>query len=776
MKHSKLSAAILGILGIGSSFIVAAATQVTVCTGEYTKQLSADVTDTVSMWGYSMGSPTDPSGCNGPFVSPGPRIVADGTGTVAVTLYNKLPRATSLVIPGTIKGMAPVFFTGPKGLPRVRSFDIEVPAFNGVTPASATYTWTNLKAGSYMYHSGTHPQVQVQMGLYGAMTNDFSANQAYESVSSAYTQEIILFYYEIDRAMHNKIALGEFTQADMKSTIGYDPKHFFIDVAGNNVVSSANDALEVSLQPNINPLVRFYNAGLRTHIPTVFETDFDIIAEDGKYYPHVLNQYSVSLPPLKTKDAFLNVSGLVDLNGTNVVADSFKLTDSAMAVSNPRVVTSNFVTALAANNDVANGNDNGMVLSFVLTPPAGYVAPVASQNYPKAIKDSMDVTEGQSITGIMAAAMANDINAVGATVDVLTFPQHGDLIADGSGDFTYQNGGDEHSQDSIVYSLTNVVGEKSIAGIIINVASVNDAPNAVNDVVTAQVGTKVEIRVLDNDTDPESNPLTIVSADPSSLGVLTALDKVLILDVGQVTGTEIISYTITDSLGATATAEIQIAITQSTVGSGTYTNPGNGVGAGITPNPVGSPPLATEKSYSVTEGSVLNVTSNSLLGVIGNAIGATASTSLLEYPEHGSIQMFTNGTFIYTHNGDDEDEDHFIFEIYNDYGSTSAEATIKIIPKMNPPRVKNDKVKISKDTVVLIDVLRNDKDKDSDLDPNGIVITKQPSHGTVVIVAGKVQYTPDAGYTGKDKFKYRLADLVTGELSKRQAKVKIKVK
>ena len=60
---------------------------------------------------------------------------------------------------------------------------------------------------------------------------------------------------------------------------------------------------------------------------------------------------------------------------------------------------------------------------------------------------------------------------------------------------------------------------------------------------------------------------------------------------------------------------------------------------------------------------------------------------------------------------------------------------------------------------------------------NGIVITKSPAHGVVEIVTqGNVRYTPDAGYTGKDDFRYQLKDAITGELSKRSAKVKVKIR
>ncbi len=787
MKRSMLTTAILGILGLSSTFSVLAANHpVALCAGQFDKPLptATDPLATVPMWGYALGGATA-GVCNeaASLSSPGPRIVVpDGSTGVEITLTNTLPRATSLVMPGTVKGMLPVFFTGPQGLQRVHSFDEEAATGGG----TVTYNWNNLKPGSYMYHSGTNPQVQVQMGLFGALTDDFGIGQAYDDVGTAYTQEIVLFYYEIDRAIHEGVVLGEYSTTDMKSTIDYHPKHFFIDASTNGITVPPgnpdsldyNDVLAVTVDPVTDPLVRFYNAGLRTHIPTVFEADFSIIAEDGKLYPKVIEQYTVVLPPLKTTDAFLNVSGVyMTATGSASTDGIFRLTDSALAISNPAPVTDGPVIALAAGDEIANGDGNGMVLNFVVEPPESYVAPTLSANHPKAVKDTMGVVEGESIAGIMSEAMGNDVIPESATItgSILTYPRHGDLNDDGSGDYTYQHDGSESSQDSIVYAITNAEGEQSIAGIIINVSTVNDAPVANNDTVSVKAGSKVEIRALNNDTDVDSPSLSIQSVGASSLGVLEAMGQVIVFDAGQTTGTEVVSYVIADSLGETASADLNITVTEATAGTGTYT-PGGSTG-GTTPTPTGTPPVATAKSYSVTEGSALTV-DIAMLGVTGGAMGVTVSTGLLEYPEHGEVIMNEDGTFVYTHTGDDEEADHFMFEIYNDYGTSSAVATINIIPKMDPPRVNNDRAKTSAGTPVRIDLLRNDKDNDSGLNPGGISITQQPENGTVDIImaTGEVRYTPKDGFTGNDFFRYRLADLISGELSTRAAKVKIRVK
>jgi outer membrane protein OmpA-like peptidoglycan-associated protein len=55
-----------------------------------------------------------------------------------------------------------------------------------------------------------------------------------------------------------------------------------------------------------------------------------------------------------------------------------------------------------------------------------------------------------------------------------------------------------------------------------------------------------------------------------------------------------------------------------------------------------------------------------------------------------------------------------------------------------------------------LDVLPNDSDPDGD--PLTIVGVGTPAHGTATIAAGKISYTPVAGYIGTDSFTYTIAD------------------
>ncbi|MBR7538778.1 cadherin-like domain-containing protein, partial [Mycobacterium tuberculosis] len=92
-------------------------------------------------------------------------------------------------------------------------------------------------------------------------------------------------------------------------------------------------------------------------------------------------------------------------------------------------------------------------------------------------------------------------------------------------------------------------------------------------------------------------------------------------------------------------------------------------------------------------------------------------------------------------------------------GNVSDPATVVIDIIANPVAV-DDSANTKEDTPIIIDVTANDTDKDGDLDPSTVVITKQPQNGTVSVdpVTGEVTYTPNKGYVGPDQFEYTVKD------------------
>lgn len=263
----------------------------------------------VPMWGFVQDTAGFANNCVDPIQVPGPVLnVADSDTTINIHLRNVgLSEPVSIVIPGqndTVLTPVPL----PSDPTRVRSFTHETAPVAVGTDGSQdkVYSWSNVKPGTYAYQSGTHPAVQIQMGLYGAMIkNSLDAvgatpAEAY-GASSAYNSSLLVFYSEIDTELHNAIADGTYGTTGMTSTVHYNPQYFLA-----NGDDSSSGLLNVGV-PGSTTLIRFINMGLQTHIPTMQGDDFSIIAEDGYPYSNPRKQYSAVLAANQTKDVLLTL-------------------------------------------------------------------------------------------------------------------------------------------------------------------------------------------------------------------------------------------------------------------------------------------------------------------------------------------------------------------------------------------------------------------------------------------------------------------------------------
>jgi FtsP/CotA-like multicopper oxidase with cupredoxin domain len=198
---------------------------------------------TAYMWGYSEGSK--------PFQHPGPILCVNQGDTVTVILHNtftttspKSAPAVSIVFPGQ-EGVTA------DGVP-------SQPQFSGATLTSlaqaaqpnggtVTYRFTASRPGTFLYESGggqlasgssfySSPQVQVRMGLFGALivrpTEAFAgrvsgASYVYNRADSRYNPdtEFLLLLSEIDPYLNAKVLKG--TSAFNMTT--YKPRYWLIN-------------------------------------------------------------------------------------------------------------------------------------------------------------------------------------------------------------------------------------------------------------------------------------------------------------------------------------------------------------------------------------------------------------------------------------------------------------------------------------------------------------------------------------------------------------------
>lgn len=140
-----------------------------------------------------------------PMQYPGPTLIVNQGDTVQVVLNNTLPVPVSIVFPG----QRDVIATG--GVEGQLTREVRALAVNetGVV-GGPTYTFVASQPGTYLYHSGTNPDLQVEMGLVGALIvrpTGFDAYlrsswKAYEQPGTGYDRENLFLLTEMDPAVH----------------------------------------------------------------------------------------------------------------------------------------------------------------------------------------------------------------------------------------------------------------------------------------------------------------------------------------------------------------------------------------------------------------------------------------------------------------------------------------------------------------------------------------------------------------------------------------------
>lgn len=142
---------------------------------------------------------------------------------------------------------------------------------------------------------------------------------------------------------------------------------------------------------------------------------------------------------------------------------------------------------------------------------------------PTAVNDAFIVNEdsGSNALGVMANDSASPDSGETLMITALAMgPLHGMVIISGGGTgLTYTPNAGYSGTDSFTYEINDGNGGMAQAVVFITVTSINDPPNAVDDTTVAEEnGASVAVHVLDNDTDPDGNPRTIVRTSSAAHG------------------------------------------------------------------------------------------------------------------------------------------------------------------------------------------------------------------------------------------------------------------
>ena len=176
---------------------------------------------------------------------------------------------------------------------------------------------------------------------------------------------------------------------------------------------------------------------------------------------------------------------------------------------------------------------------------------------------------------------------------------------------------------------------------------------------------------------------------------------------------------------------------------------------------VNQAPEADDDYYGVDEDETLTIPA--VDGVLDNDSdpeGATLTATILTQPDHGTVTLAADGSFVYTPDPDFDEIDTFTYAASDGDRSATATVTIHVCGFNDAPMAVNDAYETDEDTPITIDepgVLVNDVDVEDDhLDAT---LMAPPLHGDVDFDEhGSFTYTPDEDYHGTDQFTYRLFD------------------
>jgi len=313
-----------------------------------------------------------------------------------------------------------------------------------------------------------------------------------------------------------------------------------------------------------------------------------------------------------------------------------------------------------------------------------------------------------------------------------------------------QSLGSGSSAVSVPVTVTGLLGHRTyyfrasatsaggtVTGSILSFTTLNNTPVAVDDSIVAPAGVGAfTVSAVSNDTDADSDTLTITSVTAGSVGTTSTNGTTITYTPGvNYGGNDTFTYTISDGFGCTASARVTISraptiTTQAATGlSATAAT----LNASVNANGVAT---TAAFSYSLDAALASGVTTTSAQSVGSGITAAAASANLTGLLPHRTY--------------------YFRASASSSAGSTSGSILSFTTANRNPSAVADTLTAPAGSAAFSIAVLANDTDADSDT----LTITSVTpgSLGSTAITGSTITFTPGAGYEGNDSFSYVISD------------------
>ena len=238
--------------------------------------------NTMYMWGYTIAGQA--------FQHPSPVLCVNEGDIVTIVLQNGLYEPVSIMFPGQENVLA-------NGVAAQPEFDVNgaVTSMTDTAPpnGSMTYSFVASNPGTYIYESGTNPEKQVRMGLFGVLIvrpstvpaggqSSNPAHYVYDDASTQFTpeEEFLALLSEIDPYQH--MAEEQRKPYDLTQ---YHPTYWLIN--GRTFPDSIADNFATWL-PNqpYGALARIHPFDTANHPFPGVERFVNVGSEDYPFHPH----------------------------------------------------------------------------------------------------------------------------------------------------------------------------------------------------------------------------------------------------------------------------------------------------------------------------------------------------------------------------------------------------------------------------------------------------------------------------------------------------------
>ncbi len=502
--------------------------------------------------------------------------------------------------------------------------------------------------------------------------------------------------------------------------------------ASNGTVTiNANGTVTYTPNPGFQGIDSFYYSIHDSPTGSSFLSDSALVTVtvQGNRAPDAVNDSATT-----NEDTAVTVA--VGANDTDPDGDTLTITAVTQGTRGSVAVNNGSVIYTPAAN--ANGSD-----AFTYTVSDGHggtdtatvsitINPI--NDVPRANEDAVTTNEDTPVT---FDPRLNDTDPDGdiLTTTSVSLPSRGSAVINANGTVTYTPSANLNGTDLFVYGISDGNGGTWSALITVTITPVNDVPDARNDIAGTDEDAPITLSVRSNDVDIDGDTLTIQSITQPTNGtaVINSGATITYTPNPNFTGSDSLSYTISDGKGGSDTATVSISV-----------------------YPVNDPPVAGNDSATVDEdGSIiLSVRDND-----SDPDGGTLTITAVTQGAHGTVTIVNSGTQVkYQPAASYFGPDTFTYTV-KDPANTTAVGTVSMTVNgiNDAPDAVNDSAATNEDTPATIPVRSNDTDADGDA--LTITAASQGTKGSVAINAGTtVTYTPNANASGSDTFTYTISD------------------